>query len=104
MNHGDTQTIVVKVGTSTLTAGTRRLSRPAMLDLIRQIIQLQAEGNRVVLVSSGAMAAGREILGNPDLPVYLPAKQMLAAVGQSHLMEVYSTLFGLYDVHIEAEK
>ncbi len=95
-----TQLIIVKVGTSTLTGRTRRLSRPAMLELVRQIVALRARGNRVVLVSSGAMAAGREILGHPDMPNHLPAKQMLSAVGQGHLMEVYGLLFGLYDVRI----
>ncbi len=95
-----TKTVIVKVGTSTLTGGTPRLSRPDMLEIIRQIVILWQEGHRITLVSSGAMAAGRELLDYPDLPIHLPAKQMLSAVGQSYLMEVYSTLFGLYDVHI----
>ncbi|MCB9435705.1 MAG: glutamate 5-kinase [Anaerolineales bacterium] len=94
------QTLVVKVGTSTLTGGTKRLSRPRMVDLIRQVAQLHHAGYRVVLVSSGAMAAGREKLNQPNLPNHLPTKQMLCAVGQGYLMEVYSTLFGLYDVQI----
>ena len=94
------QTVVVKLGTSTLTDGTGRLSRPRMVDLIRQIVALQAEGYRMVLVSSGAVVAGRELLGQPSVPNHLPAKQMLSAVGQSYLMQVYGTLFGLYDTHI----
>ncbi|MBN1202639.1 MAG: glutamate 5-kinase [Anaerolineae bacterium] len=94
------QTVVVKLGTSTLTGGTRRLSRPHMLDIIRQVISLRQDGYRVVIVSSGAMAAGRELLDHARLPNYLPAKQMLSAVGQGYLMQVYSLLFGLYDVHI----
>ncbi len=94
------QLIIVKLGTSTLTGGTNRLSRPAMLEIIRQIVWLRREGQRIVLVSSGAMAAGRELLGHPTLPNHLPAKQMLASVGQRYLMEVYGALFGLYDVHI----
>jgi len=71
-----------------------------MLELIRQVVLLRQEGHRIVLVSSGAMAAGRELLNHPELPNHLPAKQMLASVGQSYLMQVYSTLFGLYDVNI----
>ena len=94
------QTIIIKLGTSTLTGGTSYLSRPNMLDVIRQIAQLRADGYRVVVVSSGAMAAGRELLQDPQLPNYLPAKQMLSAVGQSYLMQVYTTLFGLYDIQI----
>lgn len=96
----DTQTIIVKLGTATLTGGTRNLSRPNMLEIIRQVVRLWQDGHRLVVVSSGAMAAGSEALNHPKLPNHLPAKQMLASVGQSYLMEVYSTLFGLYDVHI----
>ena len=94
------QTIIIKIGTSTLTAGTTKLSRPHMLDIIRQLVQLHQAGHRVVLVSSGAMAAGRECLNYPELPNHLPVKQMLSAVGQGYLMQVYSTLFGFYDVQI----
>lgn len=94
------KTIVIKLGTSTLTEGTARLSRPKLLDIIRQVAALVKEGIRVVVVTSGAMAAGREVLDNPSLPNYLPAKQMLCSVGQSYLMQVYSMLFGHYDTHI----
>lgn len=94
------RTIVVKLGTSTLTGGTQRLSRPQMVEIIRQIHALVRDGNRIVVVSSGAVAAGRELLNGPVLQDHLPAKQMLSAVGQGHLMQVYSALFGLYDLHI----
>ena len=94
------QTIVVKLGTSTLTGGTNRLSRPHMVELIRQIVGLQHDGYRMVVVSSGAIAAGRELLKNPNLQNHLPAKQMLSAVGQGHLVQVYSMLFGLYETQI----
>lgn len=94
------QTIVVKLGTSTLTGGGNRLSRPHMVELIRQIVALQHDGHRMVVVSSGAIAAGRELLKNPTLQNHLPAKQMLSAVGQGYLMQVYSMLFGLYETHI----
>lgn len=93
-------TVVVKLGTSTLTGGTPNLSRPQMVEIIRQIVNLRQEGYRVVLVSSGAMAAGRELLEFPHLQHHLPAKQMLSAVGQGHLMQVYSMLFGLYATQI----
>lgn len=94
------QTIVIKLGTSTLTGGTRRLSHPNMLEIIRQIAILYQKGHRIVVVSSGAMAAGRELLDYPELPNHLPAKQMLSAVGQGQLMQVYSVLFGHYDIRI----
>ena len=88
--------IVVKLGTSTLTSGTPKISPPFLVELARQITQLQALGHQVILVSSGAMAAGREKLGYPQLPKGLPAKQMLAAIGQPRLMAIYEQIFGLY--------
>jgi glutamate 5-kinase len=90
--------IVVKLGTTTLTSGTSQLSLPRMVDLVRQIAQLHSVGCEVILVSSGAIAAGRECLNNPQLSKDIPAKQMLAAVGQPRLMALYEQLFGLYGV------
>jgi glutamate 5-kinase len=88
--------IVIKLGTSTLTAGTKRINPPRMIDLIRQMAGLHAQGAELVLVSSGAIAAGRERLGTTQLPKDIPAKQMLAAIGQPRLMALYEQLFGLY--------
>lgn len=88
--------LVIKVGTSTLTGGTRRLSHSRMVDLARQIAQVRAQGFEVLLVSSGAIAAGRETLGYPELPKFMPKKQMLAAVGQPRLMAFYEQFFGIY--------
>lgn len=91
------QRIVIKIGSSTLTAGTRRISKPRLIDLARAIHQLKHQGSQVMVVSSGAIAAGREILGFPELPKFIPAKQMLAAVGQPRLMEIYEQFFSIYE-------
>jgi glutamate 5-kinase len=72
--------IVVKVGTRTLSGGTDRLSRPRMIDLARQIARLHADGHEVILVSSGAIFAGRETLGGRPHRKDIPFKQTLAAV------------------------
>ena len=92
--------IVIKIGSSTLTSGTDQLSRPQILDLIRQMAVMHQQGHQVVLVTSGAMAAGRESLGFPALPKFIPSKQMLAAVGQPRLMTIYTNLFAIYDVNV----
>lgn len=94
------QRIVVKLGTSTLTGGGKKISSPRIVDLARQVTALQGNGSQVVLVSSGAMAAGREVLGFPSLPRYLPAKQMLAAVGQPRLMAIYEQYFAIYSTRV----
>jgi len=54
----------------------------------------------LVLVSSGAIAAGRELLGQPDLPTGIPVKQMLAAVGQPSLMNRYESLFHAQNIKV----
>lgn len=92
--------LVVKVGTSVLTAGTPHLSPRRMLGIVQQIAELHERGMEIVLVTSGAIAAGREVLGNPDLGRNIPAKQMLAAVGQPRLMHTYSDLFTVFGLNV----
>jgi len=90
--------IVIKLGTSTLTEGSTHLSMPRMVELVRQMAHLHNRGYSIVVVSSGAIAAGREALNYPDLPKEIPAKQMLAAVGQPRLLGIYERLFSLYGI------
>jgi glutamate 5-kinase len=94
------QTLVVKLGTSVLTGGSRRLNRAHMVELVRQCAQQHAAGHRIVIVTSGAMAAGREHLGYPELPPTIASKQLLAAVGQSRLIQLWEQLFSIYGIHI----
>ena len=95
-----TKHIVLKIGTSTLTKGTKNLSRRVMLDLVLQAAQLYESGYHLILVSSGAGAAGREILNHPKQMRSMPFKQMLAAVGQVRLMQLWSELFGFYEIPV----
>ena len=92
--------IVVKLGTHTLTTGGDRLSRPRMIELVRQIARLRADGHEMLLVSSGAIFAGRELMGPPPRRKDIPFKQTLAAVGQVRLMGLYEQFFGLYDIPV----
>jgi len=94
------QRMVVKVGTSVLTAGMDQLYRPRMLDLVRQIADLHRGGLEVVLVTSGAIMAGRERLGFPKMGKGIPFKQVLAAVGQGHLMHLYEQMFDMYEITV----
>lgn len=93
-------TIVVKVGSSTLTQGTKKLSRRYMLSLVQDMAALQESGIRLVLVSSGAIAAGKALLQEPKAERSLPLKQMFASVGQAELMQTWSELFSLYDIRV----
>ena len=92
--------IVVKFGTSVLTGGTRRLSQPQMVELVRQCAALQHQGYELIICTSGAIAVGRQQLGFPDLPDTIASKQLLAAVGQSRLMLTWERFFEIYDIHV----
>ena len=87
------RTVVVKVGSSTLTDKSGRLDDAYLASLAGQLSEIAAEGVRVVLVSSGAISAGAERLGW-ELPLQsLRRKQAAAAVGQGCLIERYSQAF-----------
>ncbi len=94
------QTLVVKLGTSVLTGGSLSLNRAHIVELVRQCAQQHAAGHRIIIVTSGAIAAGREHLGYPELPATIASKQLLAAVGQSRLIQLWEQLFSIYGIHI----
>jgi glutamate 5-kinase len=92
--------IVAKFGTSLLTAGSTRLNMARMTDLVAQIAQLHQQGVEILIVTSGAIAAGREKLGLTKKAKGVALKQVLASVGQSRLMNVYARLFEQYDITV----
>lgn len=92
--------IVIKVGSSTLTQGTQNLSRRYMLGLVQQIAHLKGLGVQLVLVSSGAIATGRELLNPSKANQSLASKQALASIGQVRLMQTWSELFSLLDLQV----
>ena len=92
--------IVAKVGTNVLTAGTDRLELEVMSALVGQVARLQKGGAAVLVVTSGAIAAGRHRLGVTRDRKEMPFRQMLAAVGQSDLMQAYQELFAWHDITI----
>lgn len=98
MRLKEKQRIVIKIGSSSLTHGkTGSLNLTKIEKLIRVISDLKGEGKEVVLVSSGAIAAGRQALGHQKKPETLAEKQAYAAVGQARLMMVYQKLFSEYN-------
>jgi glutamate 5-kinase len=94
----DKNRIVIKIGSSSLThTHTGDLNLMKIEKLIRVICDLKGQGKEVVLVSSGAIAAGRQALGRHTRPVTISEKQAFAAVGQARLMMVYQKLFAEYN-------
>lgn len=96
----NSKTIVVKLGTSMLTSGTKHLDSAHMIEVVRAIAELMHQGHHVIVVTSGAMAAGREALNYPQVPKTIPYKQMFASVGQNYLMHKWQQLFEIYNLNI----
>lgn len=88
-----TKRIVVKVGSSSLTERNGDLCEKKMKEVIRQITQLRGHGIEVILVSSGAVAAGMGRLGWNPGSITIPEKQAAAAVGQGALIDTYQKYF-----------
>ena len=95
----DASTWIVKVGSKSLTGDDGRLERTQVANLARQLLTLVDMGKRVVLVSSGAVASGIGKLGLPSRPTDLATLQAVAAIGQTHLMQVYEQTFAEHGRH-----
>ncbi len=95
-NLSDVKRVVIKVGTSSLTYPNGNINLSAMEKLVRQAADLAHRGLQVILVSSGAIAAGVGRLGLSERPTTIPGKQAAAAVGQGLLMQIYEKLFAEY--------
>ena len=92
--------IVVKVGTTLLTHETDRLNIQVMAALAEQMARLREAGAEVVLVSSGAVAAGRHVLGLSPEERTVPVRQVMAAAGQGRLMHAYEQLFDWHQIPV----
>jgi glutamate 5-kinase len=87
--------IVIKVGTQSILSSDGALSEPVLLHLVEQLAFLKKEGHQLVLVSSGAVAAGRKaasLLGR-QYSSSIGEKQVLASLGQHELMHLYASMF-----------
>lgn len=94
------QTVVVKVGSSLLASISGGLDTAFIARLVGQLADLSEQGRKIVLVSSGAVAAGTAELRLPARPGELSLIQAAAAVGQGALMQIYRTLFQCYRINV----
>jgi len=92
--------VLIKLGTNLPTGGSERLNLEIMSSLVGQMSRLHKQGLELIIVSSGAIAAGRQRLGPIKERKDIPFKQVLAAVGQSRLMDAYDQLFGWHVITI----
>lgn len=88
------QTLVVKIGTSSLTQPeTGQMALSTIASLAESLSHLRSLGHRVILVSSGAVGVGCARLRLTERPRTISLKQAVAAVGQGRLMRIYDDLF-----------
>jgi glutamate 5-kinase len=97
---GEYKRIIAKFGTNLLTAGTERLDLEIMATLVGQVARLHQQGREVIIVSSGAIAAGSQQLGFSKERRDIPSRQVMAAVGQNALMHSYEQLFGWHSITV----
>ncbi|MCQ6962030.1 glutamate 5-kinase [Methanolobus chelungpuianus] len=92
--------IVVKIGTSSISTEDGRLNHRFMDGMAAQVAALHGQGKQVILVSSGAIGIGIDILGLGCRPREIPVRQACAAVGQSVLMQEWSKSFARHDLKV----
>lgn len=89
--------IVIKIGTSTIThAESGNINLGKLEKFVRLLVDLRSEGKEIIVVSSGAIGIGKNVLRLNEVPRDLPSRQACAAVGQGRLMMIYEKLFGEY--------
>lgn len=87
------KTVVVKIGSSTLTTGRGTFRLSPVAGLVAEICELHAQGHRLLVVSSGAVSSGMGVLGFKQRPIEVVDLQAAAAVGQGRLFHTYTELF-----------
>lgn len=90
--------VVIKIGSSSLThEETGSINFAKMERLVRVLCDIRNRGMDVCLVSSGAIAVGKDSIGLKERPTDISVKQACAAIGQARLMMTYQKLFGEYN-------
>jgi glutamate 5-kinase len=92
--------IVLKVGTSSITTSEGKLDEEEMGRLAKQVALAMSQGDKIVFVTSGAVASGIAELGTSGKPNDIVFQQAAAATGQSVLMTKYRELFGKHDLKV----
>lgn len=97
---GTVKRIVIKVGSQILTGSDQSLDRSFMVAFAAQIAVAKQQGLEILVVSSGAIAAGRGAIGLSERPKTIPQKQAAAAIGQSRLMRAYEDAFVVHGITV----
>jgi len=90
--------IVAKIGTASITTDDGLIDRTAIARLVDEAATLRAAGHEVIVVSSGAVAAGVAAMGMAQRPTDMQTVQAVSAIGQSRLVEAYNAEFARHDL------
>jgi glutamate 5-kinase len=90
--------IVIKIGSNVLTQSNGLPDQQRIGNLVEQIVAIQQQGTEVILVSSGAVAAGRSVISVSDKYDAIAVRQLLASIGQVKLINIYAQLFEQHDI------
>jgi len=85
--------IVIKVGTNVMTNKDNRIVRPVLRRLVKQIAELYERDIITILVSSGSVIAGKEVLGKSSIKDKTQKRQVYSAIGQPRMMSLYYNIF-----------
>ncbi|SFM84876.1 glutamate 5-kinase [Methanolobus profundi] len=96
----DVNKIVIKIGTSSINTEDGRLNRQFMENMAAQVAKLHEMGKKVILVSSGAIGIGIDILDFDTRPKEIPVRQACAAVGQGVLMQEWGNSFAKHNLKV----
>ncbi|MFT5737118.1 MAG: glutamate 5-kinase [Maribacter sp.] len=92
----DKELIVIKVGTNVMTNKDNRIVRPVLRRLVQQIAELYERGIITILVSSGSVIAGKEVMGKSNIKDKTQRRQVYSAIGQPRMMRLYYNIFQDY--------
>ena len=90
--------IIIKIGTNVMTKNNSLLDKKIIENIVKQIVKIKNKKTDVIIISSGAVGAGKSIMKldkNTDKTI---RRQTLSAVGQIKLMQVYSKIFKKYNI------
>ncbi|MFT6827905.1 MAG: glutamate 5-kinase [Roseivirga sp.] len=96
MVKSDKKRVVIKVGTNVLTNKDNRIVRPIINEIVRQIAELYEQDILSVLISSGSVIAGMEVLGRSAIKDKAIRRQVFSSVGQPRMMRTYYETFHDY--------
>ncbi|MCQ2974647.1 MAG: glutamate 5-kinase [Bacteroidales bacterium] len=93
-------TITIKIGSNVLTRSNGTLDTERMAGIVAEIAMLHRQGHKIILVTSGAVAAGRSMISGYQSLDPVAQRQLLSSIGQVKLIDQYKQIFDLYNIRI----